>query len=113
MDTTTSHVVHDQAPINPLADQLREQYGDQLARIFFRCSCRSIGPIGTIDGRTATDHECRCIQVDVDASFCVDITRDIAQQTVDGLRFLMEKINAEVDRLEDDMTSGKYPYPNN
>jgi hypothetical protein len=113
MDTTMSDVVGDEAAVNPLADQLREDYGDQLARIVFRCSCRTDGPIGIVDGRTATDQECRCVEVDVEASFCVDITSDIAQQTVDGLRFLIEKLTAEVDRLEDDMTSGKYPYPGN
>jgi hypothetical protein len=102
----------DSNPIpNPLAEALREKYGERLTAILEYIGCQSDGPsglAGSDDGRTAMDRECKRVRIKLDAGFCIDITRNIAQQVIDGLERQAGTLEDDAELLRTALASGKF-----
>lgn len=109
---TGDNMTTDADPIpNPLAQALREKYGEQLNAILAYIDSQTDGPSGLAgvdDSRTAMDRECKRVRVKLDAGFCIDITGDIAQQVIDGLERQAGNLEDDAELLRSAVATGKF-----
>jgi hypothetical protein len=97
---------------NPLAQKLNDQYGPQLLKILQYVDCTTVGLSGLSGSnhdQLATDEQCRWLRINLSMEFPVKITRNLAQQVVDGLEKQREYLGKDIERLKAAVQSGCFP----
>jgi hypothetical protein len=97
---------------NPLAHDLHRKYGAQLLEILQYVDCTTVGVSGLTGAgkeEVATDEQCKWLRINFSAEFPIKITRDLAQQVLDGLEKQQEYLAKDIERLRAAVESGKFP----
>lgn len=97
---------------NPLAHQLYGKYGAQLLEVLQYVDCTTVGLsglTGTGNNEVATDEQCKWLRINFSAEFPVKITRNLAQQVLDGLEKQQEYLAKDIERLRMAVESGRFP----
>lgn len=97
---------------NPLAQDLNREYGARLLEILQYVDCTTVGVSGLAgagNGQVATDEQCKWLRINFHAEFPIKITKDLAQQVIDGLEKQQEYLAKDIDRLRTAVAEGKFP----
>jgi hypothetical protein len=94
---------------NPLAQKLNKLYGPQLLEILRCVDCATVGLSGLSGAHQdhmATDEQCKWLRISVSMEFPIKVTRNLAQQVIDGLEKQREYLGKDIDRLTAAVESG-------